>query len=281
MGLGEFTPAPRVPYRMHYPPVDDPSLLAIRRGDTISAPPDPTAGATHFGLGAMQGVWDDVVDTIRHGAAYTGGMITAPPGIKRGVYDAMAKRLPLFDEKFPTAAPQGLGSMSARILGMIGTPGLEDIPDVARAASRMLRGKKVFREASVGNMSSIIPGDNSLETTPLGNLGRFVTDDRNLALGQGTNKGVLIEMDAPIGQMKENKIPSGGIIGGKEYILTGADNREFQKWVRRVELSPDAGKYASKGEIQRFKGNMSRLVESGGWSIQTRPDKTIIWEKKK
>lgn len=76
---------------------------------------------------------------------------------------------------------------------------------------------KLYRETNMEGIASLLR--ESLSNTPEQGAvtSLFVTDDPELALGQGKNQGVKIEFDGDLVSGEINQKPSTGIVGGNEY----------------------------------------------------------------
>jgi hypothetical protein len=80
-------------------------------------------------------------------------------------------------------------------------------------------GGTLFRETNAEGVGDILRDVLSNNSYQGASKTTFVTDNKDLALGQGANKGVMIEMDGSLVSGSENKKPGTGIMegGGKEY----------------------------------------------------------------
>jgi phospholipid N-methyltransferase len=76
---------------------------------------------------------------------------------------------------------------------------------------------RLYRETNIEGISSLLRESlsNTKERGAVTSL--FVTDDPQLALGQGKNQGVKIEFDGDLVSGQVNKKPGTGIMGGNEY----------------------------------------------------------------
>ena len=72
--------------------------------------------------------------------------------------------------------------------------------------------KPLFRETSAMNVNDFLQNDRQFDYR-----GGFVTDDPTLAIGQGTNKGVLVQFRPNSVSGEVHAKPGTGIIGGLEY----------------------------------------------------------------
>lgn len=73
-------------------------------------------------------------------------------------------------------------------------------------------GKPLFRETSADNLLDLLISDKQFS-----HIGGFVTDDPDLAIGQGNNKGVMVRFRPNSVSGELNPKPGTGVIGGVEY----------------------------------------------------------------
>jgi hypothetical protein len=74
------------------------------------------------------------------------------------------------------------------------------------------QGKPLFRETSSSGLNDFLRDDRTF-----GYNNVFVTDDPTLALGQGSNKGVLVQFRPNAVSGELSRKPGTGVIGGQEY----------------------------------------------------------------
>jgi len=95
-----------------------------------------------------------------------------------------------------------------------------------------------------------------------GGTNTFVTDDIDLALGQGKNKGILIEYNPERVSGVVNKKPGTGIIGGDEYVANFVGDGAISK----ITIKPDAK--IKKATLKQFlRGAFSEKVLEDGTKI--------------
>lgn len=147
--------------------------------------------------------------------------------------------------------------------------------------------QSMFREVNPDNASLFI---NTNGRIPWGRPSHFVTDNPDLAIGQGGNKGVTIEFDSSkLPKLKEHIKPGTQIPGvGKEYTFTAHED-EVRDAVRSVTIKPeflpkydkaaptlpvfDSGSHAIAVGIQNnltSKGWTKEVLNDGSWKF-TRP----------
>ena len=129
----------------------------------------------------------------------------------------------------------------------------------------------LYRETNLTGVHDFLPGTaGSLNDLHVSNV-------PHLALGQGTNKGVLVEMDAaPLqGQVKTSK-PTWQPLwdqGQAEFVVRYPEREALQGAVRSITVKP--GAEGSSGEIKRFR-NIVR-----DWTKQQNPDGSVTYTKPK
>lgn len=136
-----------------------------------------------------------------------------------------------------------------------------------------------YRETSLTGLHEVIPTGRSV--TELGDV--HLADSPEMALGQGRNKGVLLEFDQDGIDAKENKGKPGlGVIPGasKEYMVRMGRQPVFKKALRRFTIKKDAlADRVTRMQIQRALGEL----EESGWiksensegTTWTRPDAVL------
>lgn len=123
----------------------------------------------------------------------------------------------------PPPAPEQPTQDEAPADAGVSRSGLQEMPETVPIALGMLRVKPLsgtmYREASPESVGDLIREafSNSPEQGAVKDM--FVTDDRSLALGQGRNRGALIEFDGRFLSGQENQKPGTGVIGGREYSV--------------------------------------------------------------
>ena len=118
----------------------------------------------------------------------------------------------------------------------------------------------VYRETNTEGLFDLLLDDKNG-----GSRNTFVSDDASLAIGQGNNKGVKVEMRGDLVSGVENKKPGTGIVGGKEYQTNfiGVDA------VQRVTV--DAGVKLERGLVrQLLKQRFDKQVRDDGSTVYTK-----------
>lgn len=135
---------------------------------------------------------------------------------------------------------------------------------------------RVYRETSISSASPIIPGTTT--TTQLGEL--FFSNTPEYALGQGANKGVVMEFDSDgiegvLSRSKPAWLPAYES-GNAEFVARQPAQSEIQNALVSVTVKPDAT--ATRVERVMFNRVTSGL-ESNGWTKTTNEDGSVTWRK--
>lgn len=109
---------------------------------------------------------------------------------------------------------------------------------------------------------------------------KFYADQPDLALGQGSNRGVRVEYDsAPFeGQINQQK-PAWDLAfknGNAEYVAAPRPDANIRDAVRSFEVDPSALSRVERSQYQRIISNL----EGAGWDIKRTPDKIIVTKPK-
>lgn len=131
----------------------------------------------------------------------------------------------------------------------------------------------LYRETSPDNAVELIPGSNKISDYTLSEL--YFSNKPELALGQGNNKGVLIEFDSGNikGQVNTSK-PSWKLEydqGNAEFIGRLNPQKTYQDAVRSVTIRPDA----KVNRVTRI--ILQRLLSD--WDKRTNPDGSITYSR--
>jgi hypothetical protein len=121
---------------------------------------------------------------------------------------------------------------------------------------------RVYREMAADELDSIInPNTSSGET--FGGTERFWSDNPDLAIGQGTNKGFVVELDPSGLKLQEHAKPGTAIPGvGKDFTTRHRAN-EFRPGIRSITIKPGA---AGTSSAIRVKKLLETEVKAGRWS---------------
>lgn len=204
---------------------------------------DPAASAAYqqqlvSGLGSgLANQLRGMYQTVRHAAT------SRPIDDIRG---ALASLAALYDDPMQAlqalremrqramSGPQGLGQVLGELAPL---PGPRGVPNAMKMASTgrskfprvdeiewypvgptrikprvIAEGKPLYRETSAENLGDYLRYDSQFDAP-----GGFFTDDPELAIGQGTNKGVMVRFRPNSVSGQEHIKPGTGVIGGREY----------------------------------------------------------------
>ena len=122
-------------------------------------------------------------------------------------------------------------------------------------------GNVLYRETSPDNIRDLHDQDKGAPYSV------FVTDDRDLAIGQGANKGIHVEYDASLVSGREHQKPGTGIIGGREY-----QTDYFGKGsVRRIYIPKQKKPIKLPSFVVAWlKNNFDKVTDGLGGSIYTK-----------
>ena len=134
----------------------------------------------------------------------------------------------------------------------------------------------LFRETSIERLHDLLPSNRFSDMT----LDNFhMATSRNLALGQGKNKGVLVELEPSALQGKINRSKPGlrMLPGGEGEVIGRYNNqRAYQDAVRAFTVNKDAK--GARGETHRLRSLLPQL-EAKGWKKTENSDGSITYEK--
>jgi hypothetical protein len=137
----------------------------------------------------------------------------------------------------------------------------------------------VFRETSLERVEDFLPSGNRLGLDPRDDV--FVATDPSLALGQGSNRGVLMEFDAePLNFYPNPQKPALGMVeaqgGGTELIARFNPVANYKQALKRVTVRPDA--LADNVVQSRSKLFLKRL-EDMGWKRSVLEDGSVQFDR--
>lgn len=151
-------------------------------------------------------------------------------------------------------------------------PSAEEVPAIESAPAEVEPG--FYRETSVSDAIDLIPTGRRI--TELGDI--HLADSPDMALGQGNNKGVLLEFDQSGITVKENTSKPGlGIVegGGREFISRGQRQSAFKNALRRITVNNNARADVVGREVLN---RSLKELEAQGWVKEKTADGTT-WTK--
>jgi len=227
------------------------SRLLPRRG--LLAPADEAGWATRPSTGpSMEG-------------RVLQGLMGTLPGMIPGIGEGMDFRDFVQSARSGSKLGMGLAAASAALPFVGGLGRLRRLPDVGKNHLRDLGeiGERVYRETDLDGAALYLKGGMDSDMT----FDReFFATSPDLALGQGGNTGVLIEMDPKglTGQVNSAK-PSWEMLyeqGDAELIFRNNSQGKYRDAVRSVTITPKAsGDKALRFRFQRH--TIPRLLEEG------------------
>lgn len=129
----------------------------------------------------------------------------------------------------------------------------------------------LYRETSAGRALEVLPG--TYVASPFGSPEFYFATSPELAIGQGTNRGVLIEFAGDFKTRPNNTKPAADFVratGGGEERIGVIDESALKKRVRSVTIKPDAR--GQRYEILRLRRLMNSLTKHDGWTEESLPD---------
>jgi hypothetical protein len=222
---------------------------------------------------------------------YTKLMQTWPVRAAQGLYqgmmapgNALASETPITSEQMiepamnlAGAVTLGAGAVPAEAnslrAGMAGRsiPSANYIGPISRHTDTLYR-EMHPSEALIDLPTSVAHGGYG----PGGSPQRFYSDQPDLALGQGSNKGVRVEYDSAPFEGKINQQKPGWDLafknGNGEYIASPHPDENIRDAVRSFEVDPTALSKVERAQYQRV---ISNLAEKG-WDIKRTADKIIV-----
>jgi len=131
----------------------------------------------------------------------------------------------------------------------------------------------LYRETSPSGVNQILEkqlslGQGSAEGTQ---IHLYWSDNPDLALGQGTNKGVIVKMSTGgVRGAPDVSKPGASVANGTEYVTTDGVHPDN---IQSITLTQPLAK--NDPSAIRLSGKLSRMVNSGQWGWVKNPDKTF------
>lgn len=124
--------------------------------------------------------------------------------------------------------------------------------------------QSLYRETDLDGLSAML-GDTH-NRSPFGKSELFFTDSQDLAIGQGDNQGVAVELDGAGLKVREHKKPGTGMEGvGKEFVYSGHAD-ELADRVKSVVIDP------TKVTNRAMQRRMANWFSNNGWTPEALTD---------
>lgn len=131
--------------------------------------------------------------------------------------------------------------------------------------------RKLYMETSIESVGSLLPFDPSRANNPFGGVRFWFSDNPDLALGQGSNRGVLLEFDDDFGAQENHDKPASEFSGPE--FTSDIQPSELQNHLRAVTVKPDA-----EG-APAFARRLRRMLNNSGWERTENSDGSVTYRK--
>jgi len=132
---------------------------------------------------------------------------------------------------------------------------------------------ELFREMSPREALESLPTSVASAAPGMGGNRKFYADQPELALGQGSNRGVRVTYDAAPFEGQINKKPGWEALfpeGSAEYVAAPTTN--IRETVKGFEIDQSALSKVEKAQYQRLLSNL----EAQGWDVSRSKDKITV-----
>jgi hypothetical protein len=138
----------------------------------------------------------------------------------------------------------------------------------------------MFRETSLERALEFI--DKSYDTGDLARSEYYMAESPDMALGQGENRGVLLEFDADGLNGTPNVFhkpmsQDAFLRGNGEFSAFGNGVSAYRDSLRRVTVRPDAG--GQPWVVRRMRSALAALVSSGEWTLESSGDGSAVYTR--
>jgi hypothetical protein len=137
---------------------------------------------------------------------------------------------------------------------------------------------RLYTETNFAKLISMVDVDTMDESGIEGRDGLFTANTPDMALGQGDNRGVLVELDPSglMGRVSKAK-PMWNMMydqGMAEIVLRNNKQGQYRGAVRRFTIRPDA-----KRDVfaMRLMGPVGKRLLAAGWTKEKTDDGSIVW----
>lgn len=142
---------------------------------------------------------------------------------------------------------------------------------------------RMWRETNLDALDEILPTSRTSADVPMGAGYRelYLSNTPDLALGQGRNRGVMVEFDADrLNGRIDTQKPGWDFAwgqGGGEFVTRNMRQGEVQRAVRSVTVAPDAVA-GSKPMAERVRRTLTDL-EASGWAKRPNDDGSVTYSR--
>lgn len=140
--------------------------------------------------------------------------------------------------------------------------------------------KTLYQEMSIGRLGQILPGSSVYSESPFGVAESYFATTPDLALGQGKNKGVVIEVDGDFKTRINTDKPGLDFVqkmGGGQELIGKVSDKNLSEKIRSVTIKPGAS--GSPGERGKVRNSMNWLVKNRGWSKESSADGSVTYRR--
>lgn len=229
-------------------------------------------GAKHFGITPTEFI--DLVNDFESGAGAVKTALSPLTKYEQPSTPKVASPQTPTVENAPVPEPESAKSVSPETQPTP-TETTRDLPTSNYRVPLSDHAPTMYREASPMKALELIPTSRITADQP----DVYLADNPDLALGQGGNKGVMLEFDASKLQGQINKKPGwelGYRSGASEYRATYNKQGEFQDALQAVTVKPDV-KMRTHERMQMDRA-LSELEQSG-WTKTKNADGSVRYEK--
>ncbi len=175
----------------------------------------------------------------------------------------------------PAAQPPGAAEVPVKEPGTVRRP-LPPLKDNYRKPLSVYT-DTLYRETNVDRAEEFLPNSRVVTRNPFGEVVELA-NSQELALGQGKNKGVLLEFDPGTIEGTVNLKKPGAELayesGHAEFISRHNQIEDFRPLLRSVTVKPEA-----KGQNSRLLKKLLQELESQGWTKESLPDGSVRWNR--
>lgn len=246
----------------------------------MMARPDATATANPYNRpqGQPIGPFGNLVQNIMQGVGEGTMLPTGNWGEPQNIMP-MAQTLALLAATIAEPGPD-IGPLAGKVLGKVGRL-LKPAEHIAQENYLVPLSEltdAVYRETSLAGLEDMLPVGGSFTDYQFKDV--FMANDPALALGQGTNKGVMLEFDPAQlrGKVNHSKPAWDQAYrnGSAEFIAKQNPQTAYQAALKSITISPNA---QADRMIQRRMQNVLPRLEQAGWAKQVLEDGSVVFKR--